>query len=420
MGVEALFLGLLFLCVVGVDPFGGGAGRSGLDDGRASGNAIRQLLHMIIFSATLLAALRYRVSLFSLLPNPGILIFVFWCGLSVSWALLPEVSLRRFTLMAIVLFSVQAQVLLIGPDRALTLLVQILAAVLLINLVSIPIVEQARHLPGEDLGLDGDWRGVFLHKNQAGAVTAATTLLLIARLGRGVFVPVLLVLSLFFLIMTGSKTAIGLTLIAGLIAALFRICVDSHVGRVLLISLIFWGIGVGVALLLHMSEPISELFRDPTAFTGRMALWMSLWDMVQSDPMFGTGYGSFWNLGSNSPISGLVHPDHWTAQTGQGHNGYLDLLVMVGVPGLLFALAGFLLPPLRAIAPLTKARPAIAALLLSVTILLMGVNTMESFIAQGDTGFWVLFVTITLIGIRMSRSALLDADPFHHPLSRSI
>lgn len=416
-------MGLLLLCVVGLDPFGGGADRTGLDEARASGNALRQLLHLLIFGGTLLVALTSRVRLSSLLPSPWVLVFLFWCALSVTWALAPGISARRVILMGVVLLSLQAQISLIGPQRALLLLTRILIGVLLINLASIPLIEQARHLPGEDLGLDGDWRGLFLHKNQAGAVTAITVLLLLFRVrrGGGIAAPLLLALALLFLIMTNSKTAIGLTLIAGPIALLFRLARPSPLGRSLLIGLTIWACAFAAALIAELSGPIGDLFRDPTSFTGRMALWDSLWDLIRRDPVFGAGYGSFWNLGAESPISGLASPDHWTARTGQGHNGYLDLLVTVGVPGLLFALAGFLIGPLRAIGPLSRIGSPLAPLLLGTILLFFGANLMESFLAQGDAGFWVLFLAISRIGVSASRPlpdpapALATASPLWSP-----
>ena len=394
-------MGLLLLCVVGLDPFGGGADRTGLDEGRASGNALRQLLHLLIFGGTLLVALTSRVRLGSLLPSPWVLIFLFWCALSVIWAIAPAISARRLVLMGVVLLSLQAQISLIGPDRALHLLTRVLIGILLVNLASIPLIEQARHLPGEDLGLDGDWRGLFLHKNQAGAISAMTALLLLFRVrrGGGVAAPLLLALALLFLLMTNSKTAIGLTLIAGPIALLFGLTRPSPLGRVLLIGVGIWGCAFGLALIAELAGPIGAMFGDPTAFTGRMALWDSLWELIRRDPVFGAGYGSFWNLGAESPISGLVPPDHWTARTGQGHNGYLDLLVTVGVPGLLFALVGFLIGPLRAIGSLTRSGSPLAPLLLGTLLLFSGANLMESFLAQGDAGFWVLFLAISRIGV---------------------
>lgn len=398
---EALFVGLLLLCLVGLDPFGGGADRTGLDEGRASGNALRQLLHLLIFGGTLLVALTSRVRLGSLLPSPWVLIFLFWCALSVIWAIAPAISARRLVLMGVVLLSLQAQISLIGPDRALHLLTRVLIAILLVNLASIPLIEQARHLPGEDLGLDGDWRGLFLHKNQAGAISAMTALLLLFRVrrGGGVAAPLLLALALLFLLMTNSKTAIGLTLIAGPIALLFGLTRPYPFGRVLLIGVGIWGCAFGLALIAELAGPIGALFGDPTAFTGRMALWDSLWELIRRDPVFGAGYGSFWNLGAESPISGLVPPDHWTARTGQGHNGYLDLLVTVGAPGLLFALVGFLIGPLLAIGTLSRSGSPLAPLLLGTLLLFSGANLMESFLAQGDAGFWVLFLAISRIGV---------------------
>ena len=67
-----------------------------------------------------------------------------------------------------------------GPRRSLELLRYVLIGVLIVNWISIPIVPQAVHLPGEGRpGLVGDWRGLYYHKNIAGAVCAITAMIVL-------------------------------------------------------------------------------------------------------------------------------------------------------------------------------------------------------------------------------------------------
>ena len=108
--------------------------------------------------------------------------------------------------------SVLLSVDTIGPERAFRYWRIVLAVILLVNWISIPLIATARHLPGEiDPGLVGDWRGLYGHKNIAGAVCAMTAMLfLFTRNGR----PTGSAgwsrrRRLGFLVMTRSKTSLG-------------------------------------------------------------------------------------------------------------------------------------------------------------------------------------------------------------------
>ena len=76
--------------------------------------------------------------------------------------------------------------------------------------------------------------------------------------------------------------------------------------------------------------------RDPT-LTGRTLLWHEVWELVRERPLLGYGYGAFW-AESSEPASLLWEAIGWAVPT--AHNGYLELLLELGVVGLtLFVLS---------------------------------------------------------------------------------
>lgn len=391
---ELLLVGLILLCVVGTAPFSGG-GRSGLDAEMAEGSALRQALYLVLFAGTALLGLIARVGVMRLLPPLPVLIFLFWAGLSVLWAIDPGISLRRFLLLSIVVITVFGLVRLVGPGRSLDLLRVSLTGVLLVNLISIPLIPQAVHMSGEALNTVGDWRGMFVHKNHAGAVTAFTALLLLQdTLNRpSLRRALLLLLAIGFLVMTGSDTAFGFFLIAAVISLIYQGCSRSPVGRTLFPVLLIWALLLGLGIVLHFQEPILVAFADPTLFTGRMALWSGLTLYAVENPLIGAGYASFWGIGAASPITDLVGYDHWTRVIGQGHNGYLDLAITLGVPGLILGVWAFLLHPL--LRSLRISSPPDRSLMIALWALFAGSNLLESFLARGDTTAWVLFLLAT-------------------------
>ena len=68
----------------------------------------------------------------------------------------------------------------------------------------------------------------------------------------------------------------------------------------------------------------SVLGRDAT-LTGRTDIWAGLIPDVMSNPILGSGFGSFW-----IPATREAH------QIGEAHNGYLDVVLETGFVGLLF------------------------------------------------------------------------------------
>jgi O-antigen ligase len=106
----------------------------------------------------------------------------------------------------------------------------------------------------------------------------------------------------------------------------------------------------------------------------------------------------FWGLGEKSRLIGLVD-EFWIAALLSGHNGYLDLLVTLGIPGLVMAIFFVLVSPLRAmgawLAAQTKAFPSAmchAFVLIWVFVLLH--NLMESSLLERAKVLWVFMLLV--------------------------
>src|SRR5205823_4035486 len=101
----------------------------------------------------------------------AVALLLIWCLLSSLWAAEPGIALRRAGLEVILVLSVLLSVDTIGAERAFRLWRIVLAIILAVNWISIPLIAAAKHLPGEvDAALVGNWRGLYGHKNIAGAV----------------------------------------------------------------------------------------------------------------------------------------------------------------------------------------------------------------------------------------------------------
>ncbi|RST87077.1 O-antigen ligase family protein [Aquibium carbonis] len=263
----------------------------------------------------------------------------------------------------------------------------------------------ARHtgdsLEPEHAGL---WRGAFSHKNVAGPVMAALSFtgLYLLRRGWRWSGGLLLVSALYFLAHTGSKTTTGLVPLAILL-----VMGPSLIGLRRVVPLIFAVALVVSALatigivmsptLWHLSQQVSP----GMTYTGRTTLWSFLIEMIAHKPWFGYGYESFWStpvvqlqelpFDAEWDIRGIVH----------GHNGYLDIAVLMGLPTLGVAVIAFLVVPMFDFLRVPRKRENILlADFFMMTLMFTAFNAfLESFFFRRVDPVWLFFV-LAVFGLR--------------------
>ena len=196
----------------------------------------------------------------------------------------------------------------------------------------------------------GLWRGIYDHKNVASAVMGIFAMfgLFIMRqslmmIGAGIFV-----LSIIFIVFSGSKTALALLPIAFILAtaagatrstiAKYFICLAPLV--------ILLTITIGSAISPQINEVLQSI-APGTTFTGRLDLWQFSTARILEQPLLGYGFESFWGTslvkGIEQPIElswdvrGIVH----------AHNSYLDTAINFGIPGAIVVIATLIILPVR-------------------------------------------------------------------------
>ena len=91
-----------------------------------------------------------------------------------------------------------------------------------------------------------------------------------------------------------------------------------------------------------MPEQVSAYLSDPAALTGRVQIWPLMLDYASDHLWLGSGYGSFWSI-DNAPI--YEYTSGWLATINHAHNGYLNLLVQIGLGGLIITVVVFIVQP---------------------------------------------------------------------------
>ncbi len=400
--IEAAYVALLLLVFVGLTPFSpppplsatGAVANSG------AGDALRQVAYVGVFVLLLIGAIQKR-GLEAAAAIPLLLVLLLgWCAASASWAAEPGVAFRRAGLEIVLVLSVMLGVDAVGWERSLVLWRWLLALILVVNWISIPLIHTAVHNAGEqDPGLVGDWRGLYGHKNIAGAVAALTAILFLfsALETRRVIDFAVAALALGFLVMTRSKSSLGLLPAALLAGGVYRFGWRRGLDRTIVCVVAVLVAGAAVAFAYLDSAALSRLFEDPAEFTGRAAIWQAEIAYIFDHPVFGSGFGTFSDTGGISPLHGYVADGDWVNAVSHGHNGYLQLFVTVGGVGFALAVAALLAAPMFAFWKIEPERISLKALLFAIYAFLVLHNVMESDFLEGDGAAWVAFLLMMAI-----------------------
>lgn len=401
---ELGYVAFLLLILVGVTPFAGADATAQTDALNGAGDPLRQVSYLFAFAIIAIAAVRCSGVRSMKAFSPLYVLLLFWCVASALWSIDPEVTIRRSVLLCVVSACVMLSVHSIGPSRALQLLCYVLVAVIAIDLLSVALIPQARHMAdGAEPQLAGDWRGVHGHKNIAGALYANIVLLALFLAStthdrRALF---LAIVSTAFLVGTNSKSSLGLLPVALLAGMLYRLSFGNTLTR----DRIYVGLAlVGAILLAGLClwwNTVSLALQNPALFTGRVAIWQAEWAYIRQHILLGSGFGTFSYTGKNSPIYDYIG-SAWTGAVANGHQGYLELLLTVGAPGFILTIICLLVEPLMLLGRQNRLSLPCRALLFSLFVFFFLHNFMESDFLMTDNVEWVVFL-LTCTLMRASR-----------------
>ncbi|RZM32604.1 MAG: O-antigen ligase family protein, partial [Sphingomonas sp.] len=396
------FAVFMWLVLIGTSPVQEWAFRGQIGEG----DAANQVLHILIFLALLIASgMPSKRELFCV-PF-GLAILLAYCFVSVSWAIAPAISFRRATLTAIVVWVTFRQVNDLGPERTLKIARYALLILLAINYLMVFFSPYGIHSEvfGEVSSVVGDWRGIIPHKNVAGAACAFTILLFVFdnRQFPRVISALTVAAAGIFLYFTHSSTSeisLALALAAGIAIRPYDASYRVVLGIVLLIAA-----GLAIEILLTNITVLTDILNDPGALTGRGAIWPLLLEYSREHLWTGAGFSSFWQIGADSPIWTLT--SGWVAiYAAHGHNGFLDLLVTIGLPGLILAVIALIVWPLiRLLLSQSIAKPR-RSLLLAIIIFCTGHNLAESSLLNAASMTQVFLLIAVAITYRHSNASV--------------
>ncbi len=315
-----------------------------------AGSPLDRLVLSILIILALFILYRRKIEWSRILKDNSVLILLFlYMGSSILWSDFPFVSFKRWIrtvaviLMALVVLSEQS------PLQALESVLRRSAYVLIpFSLVLIKYFSLYGRVYGRWDGQEM-WTGVTTHKNSLGQLCALSAIFLIwAALrkwrsgdlfkSRSQTFADALVFSIALFLLNGTGGSYSATSIAMLIfgiASLLLLYWMKNLARFIAAHLKAFAVALALMYLFLADSLVamvsSILGRDET-LTSRTDIWRGIIDVASNNPLFGVGYGGFWGL---SEISFKIGAS-------QGHNGYLDVYLELGIVGIVL-LSAFLL-----------------------------------------------------------------------------
>lgn len=307
---------------------------TGINYDPVQGDPIQRGILLCGYLLTIPIILIYPITSFRLVRRTPLLwLMILWAAVSILWSGSPDIAFRR--VIAVLLTTLYALVLYLRyPFQSFLRLLG--AAFFIAILTSLLMVVFKPDWGIMSVVLNGDWRGVFIHKNSLGKVSAFALCFFAALWSTGrnrrerIFWAGAFVLGAITLI--GSRSVTGLVVFGSLAvgAIILRAARPwRKAWPVFLLIILIIGSGVILVIIQNSDVLLNTIGRD-ISFTGRVPLWQVLIPMGLKQPL-GYGYGTFW-LGWNGPSADVWSRVVWLPPN--AHNGFLEIWLDLGWVGL--------------------------------------------------------------------------------------
>lgn len=248
----------------------------------------------------------------------------------------------------------------------------------------------------------GAWRGPLIQKN---LFARALVLFAIAAyinqptrwLGKAIG-SLTLLLCIFLIVLSASKTAIVILILMLALIELQRFLYKLFVGMPMLFvpvvcAVLLSGMAA-IVLAVTQAQAIVDLTGRDLTLSGRTEIWSALIVKINERPLLGYGYQGFWRgIYGESAYIGKVFGNTYLPP--HSHNGFFELTLAFGLLGLgLFALT-FLVNARFALLLPAITSPAVALWPLAYLTFIVLYNQTESTLVAHNSIFWALYVALT-------------------------
>lgn len=373
-----------------------------------TGSWMTQVVFLTLGGAMAAALWQLGIARLKPLANRPLLLCAGWLGLTLLTSVEPLVSMRRVILFGIAVMLVAGIPVVMRSVRQFAQTLVIASLVILVS--SYLAVALVPHLAiHNDFDLIGEpehnglWRGIFGHKNEAGGAMALLILtgLFVTASWSRVWGITITVLAAVFLLAANSKSVTVLLpfiLFAPSLCQVFTAAWKRAlilVGPVAAVSLFT----LGSVFFAPIRDGLAGYLPD-TSFTGRTEIWEFAADHIMERPVFGWGFGAFWQtertqFATSDSLS-------WVNKLSQAHNTFLDTALIMGLPGLLLTLLAVVIGPLRDLQTIAPGRRIDPLTLYFVRLWLLALagGSFESVLYNANIAIGCMFM-LAVFGLRI-------------------
>jgi O-antigen ligase len=377
---------------------------------QSSGNEVATYLALfgLVGLAGLLLHRTAGLPLHSLATAENLMLLAWLLAVSVALSVDPGVSARRFVLsFATFLLAAMLPWLTRGLRHFTALMLGIAALVLVLSFLGILLVPHLTIHQANDLvepEIAGDWRGIYGHKNGAAGVMAIFIYVgwFAARMERPLSGAMISIAAFVFLVYSGGKSALGMVLLAGVVAFLvdrarsLPALALAAFGPLVLIGFLTVG-----SIVSETARSILGALPVDATFTGRTEIWSFAIDALAAHPWKGQGFEAFWY--SDAVRFGAEDSTKWMVDVATSHNSYVDLALTIGLPGLGLVVLALLVVPLRDFHRTldTRQNTEFARFFLVLWLFSLYLGTFEAFFLSRVNPMWFVFA-LAVCGLRFT------------------
>lgn len=333
-----------------------------------------------------------------------VFIFVGFAGISIFWSLEIVITLYKF----IVLLCCTLIAIYIGFSYNLK---EILKRVswyfgLICGLSLIYVIFSPEGIMSDPY-YQGAWTGIFTHRNHFGCFMALGVVLFLVNLlsmkkpFKGYFYYNLLMLGVTCLLVFMSKSATAMITTLVLTLSIIILFTWLKWGQKLRPVHYFWIGGVFLSifvLVLFNINHLLSIFGRNISLTGRVPMWQFLYrNVIKQRLWLGYGYGAIWHL--EGFIIELTKSVEWIIPVALGDSGYIDILLHLGVVGLILLVTMIVTGFIRGVRLFIKERTILNAFPILALVYVVVANISMSLILESETFVWSI-VMASLVAIR--------------------
>ncbi|MEH2058674.1 MAG: O-antigen ligase [Nostoc sp.] len=354
---------------------------------------IFRLLYTLTYIVSLsLIALRWKKANYVFSKDKFIWALIGVCALSSFWSSDPDITVRRvIALLGTSIFGLYLA-------SRYTLKEQLKLCAYMLGISAVMCLLFAILVPQYGIDSYASLRGIYPTKNVLGktfVLSGAIFLFLAMTTKENRLLSWLGYLTSGVLVLLSkSTTSIGNLII--ITVAFFVYDRVLHLKYKVMIPILTFLSIIGIAFyawFISEADTILGSVGKDTTLTGRSELWPVVLQMIAKKPWLGYGYGAFW-IEQNSESSIVVQAVQWDAPN--SHNGFLDLWLALGLPGMLVFVIGFVINWLRSMYLIRwNGKSENLWLLVYLTFTILSNLTETSLLEQNNLE-WVLYVSAIL------------------------